>query len=129
MILVPKSTLGNWVNEIRRFCPSLHTLRFHGTKEERINLKPMVRESNRSWDVLITTYEMCVIEKGLFQSMEWNYLVIDEAHRLKNENSKLSLVLRRFSVKNRLLLTGTPLQVRIGDLLVSRIICTNCGLC
>lgn len=103
------------MNEIQKFCPSLRALRFHGTKEERVDLKPMVREKNRSWDVLITTYEMCVIEKGLFQSVEWNYLVIDEAHRLKNENSKLSLVLRRFSVKNRLLLTGTPLQVGCVD--------------
>lgn len=120
------------MNEIRKFCPSLRTLRFHGTKEERAELKLKVRESekNRDWDVLITTYEMCVIEKGLFQSVEWNYLIIDEAHRLKNENSKLSLVLRRFSVKNRLLLTGTPLQVGVGSLAVaSRTICTSCGPC
>ena len=118
------------MNEIQKFCPSLRVLRFHGTKEERIDLKPMVREKDRSWDVLITTYEMCVIEIGLFQSVDWNYLVIDEAHRLKNENSKLSLVLRRFSVKNRLLLTGTPLQVGRDDRsFMSRIICTNCGHC
>lgn len=49
--------------------------------------------------------------------MSDRYLVMDEAHRVKNENSKLSMILRQFSFENRLLLTGTPLQVRMVEVL------------
>ena len=121
--MVPKSTLGNWISEFNRFCPSLRTFRFHGTKEERSELLERVKMKERDWDVLITTYEMAVIEKGSLSKIEWKYnewtcyvmnryLIIDEAHRIKNEDSKLSTTLRKFNVENRLLLTGTPLQVR-----------------
>ena len=61
--------------------------------------------------------------------MSDRYLVMDEAHRVKNENSKLSMILRQFSFENRLLLTGTPLQVRMDGSIETRIIFTSCGLC
>ena len=121
LILVPKSTLGNWMNEMKRFCPSLKCFRFYGNKEERVELVRQLRQEHRDWNVVIATYEMAVIEKGPLGRIAWKwnipeglrqrYVVVDEAHRVKNENSKLSTVLRRFSVENRLLLTGTPLQV------------------
>ena len=60
--------------------------------------------------------------------MSDRYLVMDEAHRVKNENSKLSMILRQFSFENRLLLTGTPLQVRMDGSIETRIF-TSCGLC
>ncbi len=63
------------------------------------------------WDVLITSYEMAIKEKALLKKFHWKYLVIDEAHRIKNEKSKLSDIVRQFRSHHRLLLTGTPLQV------------------
>lgn len=64
-MLVPLSTLGNWMNEFDRFCPSIRTFRLHGTKEEReLMLKKLRRGSNQEWDVLITTYEMARSRKG-----------------------------------------------------------------
>lgn len=111
------------MNEMARFCPSLKCFRFYGTKEERVELVRRLRQEPRDWNVLLTTYEMAVIEKGPLGRIAWKwawevcvrrrYVIVDEAHRVKNENSKLSTVLRRFSVENRLLLTGTPLQVRL----------------
>ena len=106
-----------------RFCPSLKCFRFYGTKEERVELVRRLRREPRDWNVLLTTYEMAVIEKGPLGRIAWKwaweacvrrrYVIVDEAHRVKNENGKLSTVLRRFSVENRLLLTGTPLQARL----------------
>lgn len=127
LILVPKSTLGNWMNEMARFCPSLKCFRFYGDKEERVALVKQLRsEKRREWNVLITTYETAVIEKGALGRIPWrcvrvqwfmsSYVIVDEAHRVKNENGKLASVLRQFSVENRLLLTGTPLQVRLASL-------------
>lgn len=68
------------------------------------------------WDVCVTSYEMCIKEKSVFKKFNWRYMVIDEAHRIKNEKSKLSEILREFKTANRLLLTGTPLQNNLHEL-------------
>lgn len=83
---------------------------FHGTKEERQSMiKDIIRKHN--FEVLITTYEMCLIEKSILKRIKWVYLIIDEGHRIKNEESSLSILLREFSTQFRLVITGTPLQV------------------
>lgn len=69
-----------------------------------------------NWDVCITSYEMIIREKSVFKKFNWRYMVIDEAHRIKNEKSKLSELLREFKSMNRLLLTGTPLQNNLHEL-------------
>lgn len=59
---------------------------------------------------------MIIREKAVLRKIQWKYLVIDEAHRIKNEKSKLSEIIREFETKNRLLLTGTPLQNNLHEL-------------
>lgn len=68
------------------------------------------------WDVCITSYEMIIRERAVLRKIQWRYLVIDEAHRIKNEKSKLSEILRELDTANRLLLTGTPLQNNLHEL-------------
>jgi len=64
----------------------------------------------------VTSYELCNIEKATLRKFHWRYICIDEAHRIKNENSKLSKVIREFKSRNRLLITGTPLQNNLHEL-------------
>lgn len=64
------------------------------------------------YDAIVTSYEISVKEKAALNKFKWKYLIIDEAHRIKNEKSILSQVVRLYSSQCRLLLTGTPLQVR-----------------
>jgi SWI/SNF-related matrix-associated actin-dependent regulator of chromatin subfamily A member 5 len=122
LIVVPKSTLSNWINELERWAPSLKTVKFHGTREEREHiakqvLQPGQRDEHRTWNVCVKTYEICNLEKNVINKFAWNYLIIDEAHRLKNEASAFSKTIRTFETKYRLLLTGTPLQVSCKFLL------------
>ncbi|KAG7370050.1 helicase [Nitzschia inconspicua] len=144
LICVPKSTLSNWMNELARWCPSLRAIRFHGSREDReamienyfhpaaashdgkrperqiMNEKGEMVDDNtdnpRQWDVCVTTYEVCNTERKVLQRFAWKYLVIDEAHRLKNDVSMFSQTVRSFRTANRLLLTGTPLQNNLREL-------------
>lgn len=115
IVIVPKSTLGNWCRELARWCPDFKVLRFHGNKEERISLRNNELAS-MDWDVCVTSYEMILKEKGALSKINWEYIVIDEAHRIKNENSSLSIVIRTLPSNHRLLLTGTPLQNNLHEL-------------
>ena len=118
---VPAVLCSNWMNEFKRWCPSLRPLKFHGSKEHRAELvngpiRDMQLEETRQYDVIITTYEVAIIERNALSKIAWEYLVIDEAHRIKNENSTLAGVVRSFAVGHRLLLTGTPLQNNLHEL-------------
>jgi len=115
IVIVPKSTLANWMSEFSKWCPSLRAVCLIGTQEQRA---AFIRETllPGDWDVLVTSYEMCIREKGVLKKFAWRFLAIDEAHRIKNENSLLSQIVREFKSANRLLLTGTPLQNNLHEL-------------
>uniref|UniRef100_A0A8C2WT83 SNF2 related chromatin remodeling ATPase 5 n=1 Tax=Cyclopterus lumpus TaxID=8103 RepID=A0A8C2WT83_CYCLU len=99
----------------KRWVPSLRAVCLIGDREER---NALVRDVllPGEWDVCVTSYEILIIEKAVFKKFNWRYLVIDEAHRIKNEKSKLSEIVREFKTTNRLLLTGTPLQNNLHEL-------------
>ena len=115
MVLVPKSTLANWMNEFKKWCPTLRAVCLIGDQDTR---NKFIRDTMMpgGWDVMVTSYEMIIREKSVFKKFNWRYLVIDEAHRIKNEESKLSLIVREMKTSNRLLLTGTPLQNNLHEL-------------
>ncbi|XP_073498389.1 SWI/SNF-related matrix-associated actin-dependent regulator of chromatin subfamily A member 5 [Phyllobates terribilis] len=115
MVLVPKSTLHNWMAEFKRWVPSLSAICLIGDKDQRAAFVRDVLLPGE-WDVCVTSYEMLIKEKSVFKKFNWRYLVIDEAHRIKNEKSKLSEIVREFKTTNRLLLTGTPLQNNLHEL-------------
>ncbi|XP_074339857.1 putative chromatin-remodeling complex ATPase chain [Apium graveolens] len=115
MVVAPKSTLGNWMNEIRRFCPTLRAVKFLGNPEERKYIREELLAAGK-FDVCVTSFEMAIKEKSVLRQFSWRYIIIDEAHRIKNENSLLSKTMRLFSTNYRLLITGTPLQNNLHEL-------------
>lgn len=108
LVVSPKSTLQNWYNEFRRFCPSVKTI-VCTTGDNFPN-------TQSGWEVLITSYECCISKSYALRRFNWQYIVLDEAQRIKNENSKISKFLRKLRSENRLLLTGTPLQNNLHEL-------------
>jgi SWI/SNF-related matrix-associated actin-dependent regulator of chromatin subfamily A member 5 len=71
------------------------------------------------FDVCVTSYEVIIKEKKAFKKFSWRYIIIDEAHRIKNKNSLLSKTIRMVSSNNRLLITGTSLQLRAPSCVIS----------
>lgn len=114
LLIVPKSLLHNWKAEFTKFLPSFRLFIFHASQAEIKDTEENMENTN--YDVVITTYEMCISAKKVFQRIQWCYLVIDEAHRIKNEASLLSKIVRIFRCEHRLLLTGTPLQNNVHEL-------------
>ncbi|CAM0881249.1 unnamed protein product [Alopecurus aequalis] len=115
MVVAPKSTLGNWMKEIARFCPVLRAVKFLGNPEERNHIREKLLQPGK-FDVCVTSFEMAIKEKTALRRFSWRYIIIDEAHRIKNENSLLSKTMRLFSTNYRLLITGTPLQNNLHEL-------------
>lgn len=115
LVVVPKSTLDNWTREFEKWVPGFRIITLQGSKEERQEVIQQ-RLLPQDFDVLITTYEICLREKPSLQKMSWEYIVIDEAHRIKNVDSALSQIMRAFTSRSRLLITGTPLQNNLMEL-------------
>lgn len=117
IIVCPKSILQNWLDELSKWCPSIKTTFLIGTKMERkSHIKNFLKSQN--WDVLITTYEVCRMEKAYISSVKWSYVVVDEGHKLKNVNTQVSQVMNSLESKHRLILTGTPINNNLEELWV-----------
>ncbi|GBL50522.1 hypothetical protein CJI97_002474 [Candidozyma auris] len=115
LVVAPKSTLDNWGREFARWTPKVNVFVLQGDKDERQDLIQN-RLLQCDFDVVIASYEIVIREKASFRKFAWEYIVIDEAHRIKNEESLLSQIIRLFHSKNRLLITGTPLQNNLHEL-------------
>lgn len=115
LITVPKSTLDNWNREFTRWTPEVNVLVLQGAKDDR---HALINERliDEKFDVCITSYEMILREKTHLKKFAWEYIIVDEAHRIKNEESSLAQIIRMFNSRNRLLITGTPLQNNLHEL-------------
>lgn len=115
LVTVPKSTLDNWKREFEKWTPEVNVLVLQGAKDER---HALINERliDEKFDVCITSYEMILREKAHLKKFAWEYIIVDEAHRIKNEESSLAQVIRMFNSRNRLLITGTPLQNNLHEL-------------
>lgn len=116
LVIVPLSTLSNWVNEFRRWCPTATVVVYKGTPAQRKGLyKSEVMQGH--FNVLLTTYEYIIKDKSSLRKLQWEYAIVDEGHRMKNSQSKFAVTLgTQYVTKHRVLLTGTPLQNSLPEL-------------
>jgi len=115
LIVAPKSVLSNWSREFAKWCPQIQVVKLKATKDEREQtLKDEILSDN--FDVCVTTYQGLNKSVGQLKKFKWEYVVVDEAHSIKNEMSLLSENVRKLHHKHILLLTGTPLQNNLHEL-------------
>lgn len=116
IIIVPNAVVINWKNEIKRWLgDDIKALIYVGNQDERKSLWNNDVTDIR-FNILVTSYEFVMRDRARLSRIQWRYLVIDEAQRMKDRQSKLSQDLDKFSAERRLLLTGTPLQNDIMEL-------------
>ena len=116
IIVCPKAVLPNWRNEFARWLPNLDVVFYDGKPEERKILRDEYLNESK-FHVLLTHYDLLMRDKSRLSKIQWNYLIVDEGHRLKNSECQLARTLaQHYSVKYRLLLTGTPIQNNLQEL-------------
>lgn len=112
LVIVPTSLILNWKEEAARFAPELNILLLNRAGDDR---RRMVDEA-KAFDVVVTTYGLLITEEELLCSRKWHTIVLDEAHTIKNKETKMSKTAMTLSSDFRLLLTGTPLQNHVSEL-------------
>ncbi|XP_028459138.1 lymphoid-specific helicase [Perca flavescens] len=119
LVVAPLSTVPNWINEFKRFTPEVSVLLYHGTQPERAKLLKQMRRPQGPLNmcpVVVTSFEIAMIDRKFLQRFQWKYLIVDEGHRIKNLNCRLVRELKLLPTDNKLLLTGTPLQNNLAEL-------------
>ncbi|XP_015597060.1 lymphoid-specific helicase [Cephus cinctus] len=122
LIVAPLSTIPNWLMEFEKFAPKLSVVLFHGDSTERLAAQKKIRQKMRvdnsyyTQPIVLTTYEVPLMEIRFLQSQKWRYIVVDEGQRIKNYKCQLIKILKSLQSMNRLLLTGTPLQNNLSEL-------------
>ena len=115
LIVVPTSVMLNWEVEFKKWAPAFKLLTYFGTAKER-KLKRQGWSKPNAFHVCITTYRLITQDARVFRRKKWKYLILDEAHMIKNWRSQRWQTLLNFNSKRRLLITGTPLQNDLMEL-------------
>ncbi|PGH16933.1 hypothetical protein AJ80_05001 [Polytolypa hystricis UAMH7299] len=115
LIVVPTSVMLNWEMEFKKWCPGFKILTYYGSQEERRQKRKGWMDDDR-WHVCITSYQLVLQDQQTFKRRNWHYMVLDEAHNIKNFRSQRWQTLLTFKSRARLLLTGTPLQNNLTEL-------------
>lgn len=112
LIVCPPTLAGHWQQELKTFAPFLSVVAFVGPPAER-----RVKASQfASTDIVITSYEVCRNDTDYLEKQNWNYIVLDEGHLIKNPKAKITIAVKRFISNHRLILTGTPIQNNVLEL-------------
>ncbi|KAM8969244.1 SWI/SNF-related matrix-associated actin-dependent regulator of chromatin subfamily A containing DEAD/H box 1 isoform X1 [Sarcophilus harrisii] len=120
LIVVPASTLDNWIREVNLWCSNLDVLFYYGSQEDRKQLRYDIHNKVVDFNVIVTTYNCAISssdDRSLFRRLKLNYAIFDEGHMLKNMGSVRYQHLMTINAKNRLLLTGTPVQNNLLELM------------
>lgn len=115
LVIVPLSTLTNWNLEFEKWAPSVSRIVYKGPPNTRKQHQERIRQGR--FQVLLTTYEYIIKDRPILSKIKWFHMIIDEGHRMKNSNSKLSATIQTYYITRfRLILTGTPLQNNLAEL-------------
>ena len=115
LLVIPASLISNWENEIRRFSPGIKFFIAHPEVNSKKNVRAGDEKSLDTYDLVITTYALTQKYEWL-KSHTWNYIILDEAQAIKNPGTKQARAIKKLTSRNRIIMTGTPIENRLMDL-------------
>jgi SNF2 family DNA or RNA helicase len=113
LLVCPTSVVANWRREVERFSPGLRTLVHHGGSRHE---GEAFLQALQGHDIVITSYGTARRDAEVLQQVRWSDLILDEAQNIKNPSAKQSQAVRRFDARNRVALTGTPVENHLTEL-------------
>lgn len=118
LVVVPSSTIENWLREFQKFCPTLQVMPYYAGQAERAVIRETIEDNRDSINVIITTYTIAKakVDAAFLRNMKFCACIYDEGHMLKSSTSVLYEKLIRIPAQFKLLLTGTPLQNNLQEL-------------
>ncbi|KAH8602780.1 SNF2 family N-terminal domain-containing protein [Bisporella sp. PMI_857] len=116
LVIVPTSVMLNWEMEFKKFLPGFKILTYYGSQDERKRKRQGWKRDEDKWNVIITSYQLVLQDQAVFKRRRWHYMILDEAHNIKNFQSQRWQAMLTFNTRARLLLTGTPLQNNLTEL-------------
>jgi chromodomain-helicase-DNA-binding protein 1 len=121
VVVVPLSTMPSWADTFDNWTPDLNYIVYNGNEAARNVLREheLMIDGNPKrpkFNVLLTTYEYVLLDSSFLSQFKWQFMAVDEAHRLKNRESQLYQKLLEFRSPARLLITGTPIQNNLAEL-------------
>ena len=118
LVVCPLSVLETWSDEARKWTPGLRVVRLHGSSTERALIKASAnpKADTANFDIMVTTYEVFTAEATWFQqTFVWRYCILDEGHKIKNDETLHARALQGLSCEHRLLLTGYVMEKYCTD--------------
>jgi len=115
LLVIPASLISNWRSEIERFAPGLAFFVAHPEAHQGQAVEALDEPALDALDLVITTYTLAQKYEWL-KNISWDYVILDEAQAIKNPGTKQTRAIKKLIAKNRIVLTGTPVENRLSDL-------------
>ncbi|WQF76163.1 Putative TATA-binding protein-associated factor Mot1 [Colletotrichum destructivum] len=112
LVVCPPTLSGHWQQEIKTYAPFLSVTAYVGPPAERKSMKDSLDKT----DIVVTSYDVCRNDADVLAKYNWNYVILDEGHLIKNPKAKITIAVKKLASNHRLILTGTPIQNNVLEL-------------
>ncbi|WYZ40605.1 hypothetical protein EsH8_IV_000946 [Colletotrichum jinshuiense] len=112
LVVCPPTLSGHWQQELKTYAPFLSVTAYVGPPAERKSMKDSLDKT----DIVITSYDVCRNDAEVLAKYNWNYVILDEGHLIKNPKAKITMAVKKLASNHRLILTGTPIQNNVLEL-------------
>ncbi|CAK4076667.1 unnamed protein product [Aphanomyces euteiches] len=116
LLACPASVLWHWVREMHKWCPEMRVVLLHSSGSSTTSYGTTINKVYRSGGMLVTTYENLRANADHLIPKEWDYVILDEGHKIRNPDAEITLVAKQLRTVHRIILTGSPIQNRLKEL-------------